>query len=128
VRAEEGNLIVSPAEKLSATLRAQLAEQKEAVLDILSPSLLDAPRTVLKRLEKALHANTSEPAVVIFFFEGARGTNTYMCGQWHDDAAIARAKQHALARAQENDWDEAWVWIGTPNCDACRAPERGAHP
>jgi hypothetical protein len=30
VRAEEGTLIVSPAEKLSATLRAQLAEQKEA--------------------------------------------------------------------------------------------------
>jgi hypothetical protein len=92
------------------------------VLEILNPPLLDAPRTVLKRLEKALNLHDlTNSTAIIFFEDGAGGPDDYACGQPHDAGAIAAAKQYAIARAQQNGWEEAWVWIGTNPCDACRA-------
>jgi hypothetical protein len=61
VRAEAGNLIVSPADKLPATLRDQLRDHKEALLEVLQPQSFANPRAKLRQLEKALNFSGPEP-------------------------------------------------------------------
>src|SRR5262249_53815908 len=120
VRAEEGNLYVSPAEKLPATLRAQLVEQKEALLDILCPPLLDSPRTALRRLEKQLgmQGPMSEPAWIIVRHHGHS----------HSEAELEAVKRRlwaaALAQYQrtqrEDDLGAGVLHVGHDACAVCQ--------
>jgi len=125
VRAEDGNLYVSPAEKLPATLRTQLGEQKEALLEILSPPLLDPPRSALRRLEKQLGMQglVPEPAWIVIRHRGHEHTETEV--ETVKRRICARALERYARTRDEADLGVGLLRVGLPSdgrigCSVCQ--------
>jgi hypothetical protein len=130
IRAEDGNLVVSPADKLPATLRDQLREQKEALVDLLCPQSFDNPRGKLRQLEKALHTHVGEPEVDLIIILHR--------GHQHDEQELQemerRVRQAALARWRDTGEEPGVVPLhvgrarSLSGCAVCRALLEAATP
>lgn len=124
VRVEEGNLYVSPAEKLPETLREQLREQKAALLEILAPQSFLSVKTTLAKLEKQMNVYAPEPGERwIIIHRNPKNPDVHPHSEQEIDEAERRLLAAARATFRSTGDDSGFsqsLQIGREHCFVCR--------
>src|SRR5262245_319256 len=126
IRVENDNLVVSPPERLPASLREQLREQKETILTLLAPASFENPRSALKRVEKLAGVDQPAPEPIFVVFDESLGEGAHTHTEADITAALRRIWAEQQLHSQGTNAKEGLVFVSVDgsSCDACRGGPR----